>query len=325
MALWHSSTYHSFPSEDRALFDEFFSSYLQALEGKGLNPEEYAHYPKTLLEMIAEQVKNPFSFTIYHERILEPFNYYQWGLDFFRPLIDFQQSKLLGEENLQTIERQRLAGENIILLANHQSELDPQVLSLLLEKKFPAFAEEMIFVAGHRVVTDPVAVPFSKGRNLLCIYSKRHVDHPPERRAEKLQHNQRTMKKMVELLNEGGRVIYVAPSGGRDRADEKGEYHVTPFNPQSLSMFLLMTQQSKRPCHFYPLALLSYPLLPPPAGIKKELGERRQTQATPIHAAFGEEVFLESLSQDLPKKARRQAITEKAWNLVKTYYQRLQS
>jgi glycerol-3-phosphate O-acyltransferase len=30
-------------------------------------------------------------------------------------------------------------------------------------------------VAGDRVTTDLLAMPFSMGRNLLCIFSKKHV------------------------------------------------------------------------------------------------------------------------------------------------------
>ena len=51
----------------------------------------------------------------------------------------------------------------------------------------------MIMVAGDRVTTDVVAVPFSKARNLLCIYSKRHIDNPPEEKSKKMRHNAKTM------------------------------------------------------------------------------------------------------------------------------------
>ena len=71
----------------------------------------------------------------------------------------------------------------------------------------------MIFVAGHRVTTDPVAIPFSRGVNLLCIYSKKYIDVPPEKKAEKLAHNSKTIAKLEDLLNEGGKCIYVAPAG----------------------------------------------------------------------------------------------------------------
>jgi glycerol-3-phosphate O-acyltransferase len=93
----------------------------------------------------------------------------------------------------------------------------------------------MVFVAGHRVTTDPLAVPFSRGRNLLSIYSKKYVDADPEKKQERLLHNQRTIKRMGQLLSEGGYCIYVAPSGGRDRKDQKtGKVEAAAFDPQSI-------------------------------------------------------------------------------------------
>lgn len=59
-----------------------------------------------------------------------------------------------------------------MLLANHQTEADPAVFALLLEAQFPRLATDVIYVAGDRVVTDPVCVPFSMGRNLFCVHSK---------------------------------------------------------------------------------------------------------------------------------------------------------
>ena len=76
-------------------------------------------------------------------------------------------------------------GHNVVFLANHQIEADPQAISILLDERFPGIAPEMIFVAGERVITDPLAVPFSMGRSLLCIYSKRYIDNPPEQKADK--------------------------------------------------------------------------------------------------------------------------------------------
>ena len=85
-----------------------------------------------------------------------------------------------------------------------------------------------VFVAGDRVTTDMLAVPFSMGRNLLCIFSKKHVDNPPELKSQKQKHNRRVMKQMGQMFAEGGNLIWVAPSGGRDRANEAGEYQARP-------------------------------------------------------------------------------------------------
>ena len=58
------------------------------------------------------------------------------------------------------------------------------------------FGRDTIFVAGDRVQTDAIAVPFSMGRDLLCIYSKKHIENPPELKGEKSKHNRNVMKQM---------------------------------------------------------------------------------------------------------------------------------
>eukprot|EP00953_Heterococcus_sp_UTEX-ZZ885_P042334 21517-Heterococcus_DN1.PRE.2 len=65
-----------------------------------------------------------------------------------------------------------------------------------------------------------MAIPFSMGRNLLCIHSKKYMETPPEGKHAKQTHNVRTLKKMSEMMaSEEGQFIWVAPSGGRDRPD----------------------------------------------------------------------------------------------------------
>ena len=46
-------------------------------------------------------------------------------------------------------------------------------------------------------------------------------DNPPELKAVKTKHNRSVMKKMQDLFKEGGKLIWVAPSGGRDRAGKR--------------------------------------------------------------------------------------------------------
>jgi hypothetical protein len=60
----------------------------------------------------------------------------------------------------------------------------------MLEKLgMAALASKVVFVAGHRVTTDPLAIPFSMGCNLLCIFSKKYMEEPPELKAAKQQQN----------------------------------------------------------------------------------------------------------------------------------------
>jgi glycerol-3-phosphate O-acyltransferase len=156
----------------------------------------------------------------------------------------------------------------------------------------------------------------------LCIYSKRYIDFPPEEKMQKQLHNKRTMQLMSELLSEGGKAIYVAPSGGRDRPNPEGIFTVAPFDPQSIEMFYLMASRSGHPTHFYPLALKTYQLLPPPETIQLELGEARLTKRAGIHLAFGGAFNMEEFpGSDLSDKhERRQSRAESIWSTVQTFY-----
>lgn len=304
------------------LIRNFYGNYQQTVSSLPQGQEKSLQLFELLIKLVTDQLQHPHEFAIFHRSIRAPFDYYQFGLDFMRPFIDFDGSQVLGKNNLKSIQEQLKKGENVILLANHQTEPDPQVISLLLEKSDPQLAAEMVFVAGHRVISDPMAVPMSLGRNLLCIYSKKHMSHPPEEKANKIQHNQRTLKQMQELLNEGGYCIYVAPSGGRDRPNASGEVTVASFDPQSLELFWLLTQQARQPTHFYPLALQTYHLMPPPDDVEKELGERRIIHYTPVYLGFGEEVDMEHFpgGEHLDKKGKRDKRAEFIYRKVCEIY-----
>lgn len=304
------------------LIRDFYTSYQYASMHSN-QPEKSQQLFELLIKLVIEQIKHPHQFSIFHRSIRQPFDYYQFGLDFIRPFIDFPHSKIFGMDSLQSIRKHLKEGENVILLANHQIEPDAQIMSLLLEKTDPKLATDIVFVAGHRVITDPMAIPMSLGRNLLCIYSKKHMSHPPEEKGKKVLHNQRTLKQMQELLNEGGYCIYVAPSGGRDRPNTAGEVTVAPFDPQSVELFWLLGQQAQHPTHFYPVALQTYHLMPPPRQVEKEVGEKRMIHFTPVYLAFGEEVDMEKFpgSEDLDKKAKRNRRAEYIWQKVCQSYQ----
>ncbi|MDP1609325.1 MAG: 1-acyl-sn-glycerol-3-phosphate acyltransferase [Chlamydiales bacterium] len=274
------------------------------------------------LELVREQIEHPHNFEAYHQKIRHPIDYYEFSLDFIRPLINFPQSTIQGKEQLDKIEAQIANKENVIFLANHQTESDPQAIAILLEKEHPRLAESIIYVAGERVVTDPIAIPFSMGCDLLCVYSKRYIDDPPEEKLEKQLHNKNTMELMSRLLQEGGKAIYVAPSGGRDRKNAQGVIEVAPFDPQSIEMFYLMAKKSKTPTHFYPLSLSTYNLLPPPETIQKELGETRSAKYSPIHLFFAPEFDMEHFSglQEKDKMKRREIRAYAIWNLVRQNY-----
>lgn len=306
------------------IFHDLFVSYSSSLpqEIKDLQVNESVF--KTYLEKVKEEVLDPHKFPSYHSRVTSPFDYYAFGLDFIRPLMDFEKSEVLGTANLDKIENQLKRGENAILYANHQTEIDPQILSVALEKSHPLISQEIIFVAGDRVVTDPMAIPFSLGRNLLCIFSKRHIDNPPEKKTEKQLHNQKTMRIMKDLLSEGGKCIYVAPSGGRDRADKQGEVNVAAFDSNNIEMFRLMASSAEKPTHFYSLSLVTYDILPPPTEIESEIGEMRVAKRSGVFLSFGDEIDMDSLHTDQKDRhARRSAVAQSIWQRVSDDYKNL--
>lgn len=308
-----------FPDRYKPILVSFFSTYRAALADAGLSPDDYDHLLCGFVDRLEEQLESPFTFEPYHQQILAPFNYYSYGVEFLRPLVDKARSTVRGTANLDRAAAQLAAGDNIIFLANHQTEGDPQAISLLLEDGYADMGREMIFAAGERVTTDPLAVPFSMGRNLLCIYSKRYIDTPPEQRVAKQLHNKRTMERMSELLAEGGKCVYVAPSGGRDRTNAQGTVEVARFDPQSVEMFYLMASRSDRPTHFYPMALGTYHFLPPPDTIQTEMGETRHIRRTGIHLAVGGEVDMERFpgSDNPDRHERRAARAASIWQQVR--------
>ena len=169
--------------------------------------------------MVEDQLDEPFVFAPFHEAwteennsphdhlamdtaFMEPMYSYSVllrrvdGVSDFRAVsrrLDPNDSVLLGSERVKDIEALLAKGDNVVLLSNHQTEADPSCWSFALHENHERLERDMIMVAGDRVTTDVVAVPFSKARNLLCIYSKRHIDNPPEEKPKKMRHNAKTM------------------------------------------------------------------------------------------------------------------------------------
>ena len=300
----------------------FIDDYLAIVKERGGDLEKALVILSTFVTLVEEEIKNPFIFQPYHQSINSPFDYYSFGIDLLRPLVRFEDSYVQGLSVVDEIIGLLKRGENVVFLSNHQTEPDPQAISLLLERSHPEFAKEMVFVAGHRVTTDPLAIPFSKGRNLICIYSKKRIEHPPEDKEKKLMHNQKAMQKLGELLSAGGIAVYVAPSGGRDRLGSQGRPEVAPFDPQSIEMFRLIAKRSGSKTHFYPLALWTYSLLPPPASVDNAFGETRNPSCTPIRLAFGKRIDFdqEGVFDGMDKEAARIARADYALKKVKELY-----
>ena len=218
-------------------------------------------------------------------------DYYKFGCDFFRPCMDLDNSVVLGQDNLDKAMEQLANGDNVIFFANHQSEADPQVVSCMLEKAgYGEQASQCTYVAGHKVTTDALAIPFSMGRNLICIHSKKHISVDPDTKPQKQRQNLKAMSAMLKKFAKGGCLLWVAPSGGRDRRDlETGKVPPAEFDSKTIDMFRLMGNKSKKPMHYYPMAMVSYDLCPPPDYVEAGVGEQRNVRYVPVGIQVGKE------------------------------------
>lgn len=208
----------------------------KALRGANHSDDDERYNDESFVQMLGDDANTDF---------------YAAGCDFFRPSMDLEHSLILGIDNMEKALNQLAAGDNVVFLANHQSEADPQVVSCLFEKAGPQYgklASDITYVAGHKVTTDPLAIPFSMGRNLLCIHSKKHIDSDPDTKPAKSKQNMAAMNEMLQGLKDGGMAIWVAPSGGRDRRNvSSNKIPVATFDQKTVDMFRLMGNKSKRP------------------------------------------------------------------------------
>ncbi|XP_039007922.1 glycerol-3-phosphate acyltransferase, chloroplastic-like [Hibiscus syriacus] len=258
--------------------EEFFRNYKIAVfqSGDPAAAEIVLSNMAVALDRVLLDVEDPFVFQPYHKALREPFDYYKFGQNYIRHLIDFRNSYVGNLSLFYEIEEKLKQGHNVILISNHQTEADPAVIALLLEKTNPHIAENLIYVAGDRVITDPLCKPFSMGRNLICVYSKKHMYDVPELADTKRKANVRSLKEMAMLLRTGSKLVWIAPSGGRDRPDPvTGEWYPAPFDSSSVDNMRRLIESSGTPGHMYPLALLCHDIMPPPSQVEKEIGERR--------------------------------------------------
>lgn len=310
------------PSNIARGLEELYHNYRNAVLQSGLpEADELVLSNMTaVFDRVLIDIENPFIFPSHHRAIREPFDYYMFGQNYIRPLVDFRKSYVGNISIFSDMEQQLLQGHNIILFSNHQTEADPAIFALLLERTNPQIAESLVFVAGDRVITDPLCKPFSMGRNLLCVYSKKHMFDEPELVDLKKRSNTRSLKEMAVLLKSGSQIIWIAPSGGRDRPVQRtGEWFPAPFDASSVDNMRRLAQHSSVPGHLYPLALLCHDIMPPPPQVEKEIGEQRKLSHHGVGLSVGTEINFDEVTvhfEDREKAktafsaALHQAVTE---------------
>lgn len=314
----------SLPQSTRDGMIEFFESYEGAVKSSGRpDAEEVSlNIMKTVFDRVAVQMVAPYTFPSYHESIREPFDYYQFGQNYIQPLIDYKNSYVGNCEIFDKIVEQLAMGHNVILLANHQTEGDPGVMALMLEKHYPSLATSLTYVAGDRVVLDTFCKPFSMGRNLLCVHSKKRINDIPELTESKLAANRRTLKEMTKLFKKGGNFVWVAPSGGRDRPDpDTDEWTPAAFDPSAVELMRRLAAEAGRPYHLHPLALLCYDIMPPPKKVEKELGEKRIIGHHGVGISVAPQVDFEAVTAGTTdRKEARDVFSRAVFNEVVKHY-----
>jgi glycerol-3-phosphate O-acyltransferase len=305
-------------------FLDFYANYRGAVLGSGRGDETVvASVMCAIADRVLDQFVNPYTFPSLHTRITAPYDYYAFGQAYVRNLVDYSKSLVGNLERFDAIEAQLAAGENVVLLANHQTEADPAVWALLLEATHPRLATDVAYVAGDRVVTDPLCKPFSMGRNLFCVHSKKYMDVDPAAKEDKMKTNRKTVAALGKALGAGGQLLWIAPSGGRDRPSEAGEWAPAPFDPAAVELMRALTAKAAPRGHLWPLAMESGQMMPPPPAVVKEIGERRLTHYVGVGIALGPELDVEAATAGLDegdKEARAVAVARAAYAAVAKEY-----
>nr|QNN94188.1 glycerol-3-phosphate acyltransferase [Ammopiptanthus nanus] len=319
----------SLPPNVAAGMEEVYNNYKNAVfqSGDPKADETVLSNMTVFLDRIFLDVTDPFVFESHHKAKREPFDYYMFGQNYIRPLVDFRNSYVGNMPLFIEIEEKLKQGHNIIFMSNHQTEADPAIISLLLEKRLPYIAENITYVAGDRVINDPLCKPFSIGRNLICVYSKKHMLDDPELIEMKRKANTRSLKEMAVLLRSGSQLIWIAPSGGRDRPDpHTGEWVPAPFDASSVDNMRRLVDHSGPPGHVYPLAILCHDIMPPPMQVGKEIGEKRVISFHGTGLSVAPEIsFSETTAAcESPEKAK-EAYTKAVYDSVIEQYNVLKS
>ena len=292
---------------------DFYASYRGAVVGSGApgaGEELAARVQATIADTVFNQMAGgdrAYEFPSAHRRLLDPYDYYEFGQRYVGSLIDFESSVLGRPDRWQRVSEQLKRGDNVVLLANHQTEADPGVFAHMLAASHPEMAQEVNYVAGDRVVTDPLCKPFSMGRNLFCVHSKRHMGDDPKIKAAKMETNRKTLVAMQRALNAGGCLLWIAPAGGRDRPDATtGAWLPDKWDPAAVELMRNLAARAKPAGHLYPMAMFSWPVMPPPKAVEKNLGERRVTAYSGVGISLCEELTEAELAP-APKDATAEA------------------
>ncbi|CAI7723349.1 glycerol-3-phosphate 1-O-acyltransferase, putative [Plasmodium vivax] len=241
---------------------------------------------------------------------------HEWSLQFWSQLIDKENSKFRGTEHIDKMKKWVEQGHNIIIFSNHHIEADANIIKYFFDiHNGSNISRKIIFIGGHKIRADPLSRPFSVSANLLCIYSKKYIENPPHLREEKILFNHKSLNALKNLLTEGRNIIWLAPSGGRDRKDPHGNIKISPFDPKIIQTFYIFAKRAKIKTHFLGLALNTYNICPPPNTVDvDEIEKQRSCAYSPVGVNLGEDIF------DVYPTMDEKELTERLYTYVSRLY-----
>merc|ERR1711907_43905 len=130
------------------IVQEFMRTYLDVVAKQKRDPMEKVPVLKEYLGLVEDQLDEPFVFAPYHEAWTEengaPIDHLKMDTAFMEPMLDPNDSVLLGSERVKDIEALLAKGDNVVLLSNHQTEADPSCWSFALHENHERLERDMM-------------------------------------------------------------------------------------------------------------------------------------------------------------------------------------
>jgi hypothetical protein len=98
----------------------FLKDYGESGVQSGVPAAEFVRNVEYLMKFVPEVMANPFEFGLFHSAVRKPIDMYEWGNSFVSVMLEKENSKVVGLENLALIKEYLDKGENVFFLSNHQ-------------------------------------------------------------------------------------------------------------------------------------------------------------------------------------------------------------
>jgi glycerol-3-phosphate O-acyltransferase len=84
------------------------------------------------------------------------------------------------------------------------------------------------------------------------------------------------------------------------------------FDPSAVGLMMKMAESAKKPTHLYPMAMVSWAVMPPPKQKEKDLGERRLTNYSGVGISAGNELDIAAVVKGVAEGVEPEEVVAKA-------------